>query len=301
MARYKPIDTSPRFLAVDLKRQRLPGTFEHALDHLLDHEIDLSALDARFKNDETGASAYPPAMLLKVILFAYSQGIVRSRGIEQACREHTRVTHRPDEETHRFARGPGTLWQAFCDGRAGVRQSSIQQAARSLYLARENQGRCAVEALLPGPQHREARPSRVCAVAKRRSTTYRGAKRTASSRTIERFSASSALRLPQHHRARSRTTKKGVFLQPQRIMNRIRQMLNPYIRIYNFLSVDICICAGISTYISVLAQVLSDDAALQAEFTYRFPVHFPQPLPRAPDTAGGFDALPYFCIGIRDS
>ena len=88
MARYKPIDVSPRFLAVDLKRQLLPGTFEHALDHLRDHEIDLSALDARFKNDETGASAYPPAMLLKVILFANAQGIVSSRGIERACREH---------------------------------------------------------------------------------------------------------------------------------------------------------------------------------------------------------------------
>ncbi len=88
MARYKHIDVSPRFLAVNLKRQLLPGTFEHALDHLLDHEIDLSTFDARFKNDETGASAYPPAMLLKVILFAYSQGIVRSRGIERACREH---------------------------------------------------------------------------------------------------------------------------------------------------------------------------------------------------------------------
>ena len=88
MARYKHIDVSPRFLALDLKRQLLAGTFEHALDHLLDHEIDLSALDARFNNDETGASAYPPALLLKVVLFAYSQGIVSSRGIERACREH---------------------------------------------------------------------------------------------------------------------------------------------------------------------------------------------------------------------
>ena len=88
MARYKHIDTSPRFLVGDLRRQLLPGTFEHALDHLLDHEIDLSALDAHFRNDETGASAYPPAMLLKVILFAYSLGIVGSRGIEAACREH---------------------------------------------------------------------------------------------------------------------------------------------------------------------------------------------------------------------
>ncbi len=88
MARYKYIDTNPRFLAVDLARQLLPGTFEHALNHLLDHEIDVSHFDARFRNDETGATAYPPAMLLKVVLFAYSQGIVSSRGIEPACREH---------------------------------------------------------------------------------------------------------------------------------------------------------------------------------------------------------------------
>ena len=87
MARYKHIDTSPRFLPVDLARQLLPGTFEHALNHLLDHEIDLSHFDARFRNDETGASAYPPAMLLKVVLFAYSRGIVSSRAIERACRE----------------------------------------------------------------------------------------------------------------------------------------------------------------------------------------------------------------------
>ena len=88
MARYKHIDTSPRFLAVDLQRQLIPGTIEHALNHLLDHEIDLSHFDARFRNDETGASAYPPVMLLKVVLFAYSQGIVSSRDIERACQQH---------------------------------------------------------------------------------------------------------------------------------------------------------------------------------------------------------------------
>jgi len=88
MARYKHIDTSPRFLAVDLQRQLLPGTFEHALNYLLDHKLDLTFLDAKYNNDLTGASAYPPAMLLKVILFAYSQGIVSSRDIERACCEH---------------------------------------------------------------------------------------------------------------------------------------------------------------------------------------------------------------------
>ena len=88
MARYKYIDTNPQFLAVDLARQLLPGTFEHALNHLLDHAIDLSHFDARFRNDVTGAPAYPPVMLLEVVLFAYSQGIVSSRRIERVCQEH---------------------------------------------------------------------------------------------------------------------------------------------------------------------------------------------------------------------
>ena len=37
MARYKVVETNPQFLSVDLARQLLPGTFEHALNHLLDH------------------------------------------------------------------------------------------------------------------------------------------------------------------------------------------------------------------------------------------------------------------------
>ena len=101
MARYKHIDTSPRFLAVDLQRQLLPGTFEHAMNHLIDSELDLSGFDARFNNDVTGAAAYPPAMLLKVILFAYSMGIVSSRNIERACREHvTFIALSGDSQPH---------------------------------------------------------------------------------------------------------------------------------------------------------------------------------------------------------
>ena len=49
MARYKHIDTSLRFLAVDLERQLLPGSFEHALNYLIDHQLDLSGFDARFR------------------------------------------------------------------------------------------------------------------------------------------------------------------------------------------------------------------------------------------------------------
>ena len=58
------------------------------MNHLLEHELDLAHFDARFRNDDAGAPAYPPAMLLKVVLFAYSQGSVSSRTIERACQEH---------------------------------------------------------------------------------------------------------------------------------------------------------------------------------------------------------------------
>ena len=72
MARYKAIDTSPRFLAVDLERLLLPGSFGYAVHYLLEHEFDLSLFDPRYRNDQRGACAYPPGMLLKVILCAYA-------------------------------------------------------------------------------------------------------------------------------------------------------------------------------------------------------------------------------------
>jgi hypothetical protein len=114
MARYKHIDTSPKFLPVDLTRQLLPGTFEHALNHLLDHEVDWSGFDARYCNDETGASAYPPAMLLKVILFAYAQGIVSSRDIEQACREHVTFIALCGDRAPHFTTLAGFIGKRVC-------------------------------------------------------------------------------------------------------------------------------------------------------------------------------------------
>jgi transposase len=88
MARYKEVDRSPRFLPVVLSEQILPGTFEFTLDHLVEKELDLSALDARFNNDETGAPAYDPRVMLKIVLLGYSRGLVSSRAIEQACRQN---------------------------------------------------------------------------------------------------------------------------------------------------------------------------------------------------------------------
>ena len=43
---------------------------------------------AAFTTTRPGAPAYDPAILLKIVLFAYSRGITSSREIERACREN---------------------------------------------------------------------------------------------------------------------------------------------------------------------------------------------------------------------
>jgi transposase len=87
MGRYKTVDRDLRLVAVIPDAQIQPGSFEYALDYLIDHEIDLLKLDQRYNNDDTGAPAYDPAVMLKIVLLAYSRGMVSSRAIERACRE----------------------------------------------------------------------------------------------------------------------------------------------------------------------------------------------------------------------
>ncbi len=77
-----------KFLPVSVDRHILPGTCEDTLNHLIDHDVDLSAFDDLYRNDDTGAPAYDPRLLLKLVLFAYARGIFTSRRIEPACREH---------------------------------------------------------------------------------------------------------------------------------------------------------------------------------------------------------------------
>jgi transposase len=89
MARYKDYSyEQSKLLPVSFARQILPGTFEYTLNHLIDHDVDLSVFDGQYQNDDTGAPAYDPRILLKMVLFAYSRGIFTSRRIEQACREN---------------------------------------------------------------------------------------------------------------------------------------------------------------------------------------------------------------------
>ena len=89
MARYKPYKYDQMVLVpLSFQAQLEPGSFEYTLNELVEHHLDLSVFEARYQNDRTGARAIHPKLLLKVILFAYSRGIISSRQIERACREN---------------------------------------------------------------------------------------------------------------------------------------------------------------------------------------------------------------------
>ena len=88
MAKYKDYSYEQTvLLPVSFSNQILPGTFEYTLNFIID-DLNLSIFEERFTNDETGAPAYDPSILLKIILFAYSKGIISSRKIERLCREN---------------------------------------------------------------------------------------------------------------------------------------------------------------------------------------------------------------------
>lgn len=89
MPRYKPYNYDQLMLVpVSLEDQLTPGTLEYAIHRLIEERIDTSIFNGKYRNDETGRSAYDPKVLLKVVLFAYSRGLLHSRRMERACKEN---------------------------------------------------------------------------------------------------------------------------------------------------------------------------------------------------------------------
>jgi len=88
MPRYKGNERQNLMVPVNLEEQLLPGTIEHAINFIIDQEVDLSGFDLHYHNQDSGRPAYDPKAMLKVILFAYSKGILSSRRIEEACKSN---------------------------------------------------------------------------------------------------------------------------------------------------------------------------------------------------------------------
>ena len=86
MPNFIPYDYNQNTMVViNFLDQLQPGTFEHAIYTLVENKLDLSVYFPAYKNDDNGRPAYDPAILLKIILFAYSKGITSSREIQWCC------------------------------------------------------------------------------------------------------------------------------------------------------------------------------------------------------------------------
>ena len=83
MARYKPYDVNQvTLIPVSFPDQILLGSFEYALNEIVDEHIDLRSFEPA--KTMTGCLAYDPAILLKIVLFGYYKGLISSRRLAEA-------------------------------------------------------------------------------------------------------------------------------------------------------------------------------------------------------------------------
>jgi transposase len=89
MPNFKKYNYSQDVMVVmNFEEQIQQHPFALTVHKLIDNHIDLSAFYQTFKNESGGRAAYDPAVLLKVILFAYAKGITSSREIAWQCQHN---------------------------------------------------------------------------------------------------------------------------------------------------------------------------------------------------------------------
>jgi hypothetical protein len=77
MSRYKLVDTQPSFYPIGFAAQLLTRTVVHTRYQQLEAVIDRPPFESRYRTDETGVPAFAPPMVLQVVLFAYTRGVIQ--------------------------------------------------------------------------------------------------------------------------------------------------------------------------------------------------------------------------------
>jgi transposase len=73
---------------VILAEHILPGSFEWIMSRFIDTRVDFMGFDQSYNNDEAGAPAIHPRVMLKIVLYGYSQGMCSSRKHHRLCRNN---------------------------------------------------------------------------------------------------------------------------------------------------------------------------------------------------------------------
>jgi transposase len=84
---YRPWDVEQRWLLPPSVQELVPaGHVAHFVRETVREELDLGAIFAAY-TEERGYPPYHPAMMVALLLYAYSRGVYSSRRIAQACEE----------------------------------------------------------------------------------------------------------------------------------------------------------------------------------------------------------------------
>ena len=90
MAKHQHYDYSQSVIApIFLEDQLVPGTLEYAIHYIVEERLNMSIFDARYQNDYTGRKSIDPKLLMKIVLYGYSRGMISSRSLEYACQKIT--------------------------------------------------------------------------------------------------------------------------------------------------------------------------------------------------------------------
>ena len=69
MARYKSYNLKQdKLIALSYADQIVPGSFEYALNEIVEQHLGLTVFAGRYRNEETGRLAYDPKVSLKTPL-----------------------------------------------------------------------------------------------------------------------------------------------------------------------------------------------------------------------------------------
>ena len=90
MAKHQHYDYGQSVIApIFLEDQLLPGTLEYAIHYIVEERLDMGIFDARYNNDNTGRKSIDPKLIMKIVLYGYSRGMISSRSLEYACQKIT--------------------------------------------------------------------------------------------------------------------------------------------------------------------------------------------------------------------
>jgi transposase len=90
MAKHQHYDYSQAVIApIFLDDQLVPGTLEYAIHYIVEERLNMSIFDKRYNNDTTGRKSIDPKLLMKIVLYGYSRGMISSRSLEWACQKIT--------------------------------------------------------------------------------------------------------------------------------------------------------------------------------------------------------------------